>query len=174
MIEVVERFPHAHEYKIGQADIELVSQIKDLAEHLRGEQVSLEPAGSAGAEDTGKFAADLGGKAKCRAAAGWDEHSLDKVTVHQPEKEFLSSILRPELFSQLKNIQPEFFFKTLPQALGQVGHGRERVRTFLIDPFKDLLGPKAGFAPAIELRPEFSERKVSYIRNRTHFIFTLL
>ena len=154
IVQIVERFTHAHEHDIGQAPVfhtarpflNRVAGNNDLAHNFLGGQIAHQLLRAGMTEGAIQRAADLARDAQSAGFAHiWDEDALAFDTRLEPHQPFLSAVDRDLMVGEVWPVQMIVFRQLLSQVLRDIGHRHEILAAHMMGPAADLFGAHTGF-----------------------------
>ncbi len=146
IVEIVERFAHAHHHHIGDAAarraarpiIQRIARNQHLADDFARREIAHEFLGAGVTEAAIERAADLAGDAERAAVRIGDEDHLVILAVRRAEQPFARAVIRNLFGHRFGAGEREAFAKLRAEILCQIAHRLEVARAVDIDPVPQL------------------------------------
>ena len=154
VVEVGERFPHAHEDEVVDPFSGDGFRREDLPDDFPGREVAFEAQQAGGAEFAAEGAAHLGGNAEGDAvrlfpvfrSGGGNDDGFHQTAVFHSGQEFPCGVRRAVDFHDFRCVETEVFRQQVSERRGKVGHRVKGGDAFAPYPVQDLLGTEFGVA----------------------------
>ena len=167
VVKVVERLADAHQHHAVHALAAVLLRRVYLVEHLRRQQIALEPGDGRRAEGAAHPAARLRRNAQARAVLVVHQHRLHRLSVVQT----VEVLDRPVYLRDQLPLDPDAVYhisvlKPASHRSGKVCHILKAQSSLFVEPGKHLLCPERRKAARFEFRRQLVERHRFYVNTR--------